>query len=99
MNVLTLIWRFGTVQLETKCLLLQTPVTIGYRFGDWQACWLRGWTRNRLSYLVMAVTDSPLKFAERLALAGPGNRFTKFLARQPLFYGAQDHPVLLLAMD
>ena len=53
MNVLT-----GSgqhVQLETKFLRLRTPVTIGSRFGDWEVTWLGGWTRDRLSYLVMAV--------------------------------------------
>ena len=42
--------------LETKFLRLRTPVTVGSRFGDWQVTWLGGWTRDRLSYLVMAVT-------------------------------------------
>ena len=41
--------------LETKFLRLPVPVTIGSRFGDWRVCWLGGWTRNRLSYLVMVV--------------------------------------------
>jgi len=43
------------MQLETKFLHLRTPVTIGSRFGDWEVTWLGGWTRDRLSYLVMAV--------------------------------------------
>ena len=30
-------------------------VTIGSRFGDWQVTWLGGWTRDRLSYIVMVV--------------------------------------------
>ena len=41
--------------LETKFLRLRTPVTIGSRFDDWEVCWLGGWTRDRLSYLVMVV--------------------------------------------
>jgi len=41
--------------LETKFLRLPAPVAIGSRFGDWRVCWLGGWTRNRLSYLVMLV--------------------------------------------
>jgi hypothetical protein len=45
----------GTMRLETKYLRLRTSVTIGSRFGDWNVCWLGGWTRHRLSYLVMAV--------------------------------------------
>jgi hypothetical protein len=43
------------MRLETKFLRLKTPVTLGSRFGDWRVCWLGGWTRHRLSYLVMVV--------------------------------------------
>jgi hypothetical protein len=43
------------MQLETKFLRLRTPVTIGSRFGDWEVTWLGGWTRDRLSFLVMTV--------------------------------------------
>ena len=43
------------MQLETKFLRLRTPVTIGSRFGDWKVCWLGGWTRDQLSYIVMVV--------------------------------------------
>jgi hypothetical protein len=45
----------GFMQLETKFLRLRTPVTIGSRFDDWQVCWLGGWGRDHLYYLVMAV--------------------------------------------
>jgi hypothetical protein len=31
------------------------PVTIGSRSGEWRVCWLGGWTKHRLSYLVMVV--------------------------------------------
>ena len=43
------------MQLETKFLRLKIPVTIGSRFGEWEVSWLGGWTRHRLSYLVMVV--------------------------------------------
>jgi len=43
------------MQLETKFLRLRTPVTIGSHFGEWRVCWLGGWIRDRLSYLVMVV--------------------------------------------
>ena len=43
------------MRLETKFLRLKSPVTIGSRFSDWEVCWLGGWTRDRLSYLVMVV--------------------------------------------
>jgi hypothetical protein len=41
--------------VESKFLRLRTPVTIGSRFDDWEVTWLGGWTRDRLSYLVMVV--------------------------------------------
>jgi len=42
-----------TMRLETKYLRLRGPVTLGSRFGEWRVCWLGGWTRDRLAYLVM----------------------------------------------
>ena len=44
-----------SMPLETKFLRLRLPVTIGSRFGDWEVCWLGGWTRHRIRYLVMVV--------------------------------------------
>jgi hypothetical protein len=32
---------------------------LGSRFGDWQVCWLGGWTKHRLCYLVMVVRAVP----------------------------------------
>ena len=43
------------MRLETKYLRLRTPVTIGSQFDDWEVCWLGGWTKHRLFYLVMVV--------------------------------------------
>ena len=43
------------MHLETKYLRLPTPVTLCSRFYDWQVCWLGGWGRDRLFYLVMVV--------------------------------------------
>jgi hypothetical protein len=47
------------MELETKFLRLRTPVTIGSRFGDWKVTWLGGWTRHRLTYLVMVARTGP----------------------------------------
>jgi len=62
MNVLTR--TVSTMQLQTKLLRLRTPVSIGSRFGDWKVTWLGGWTRCRLSYLVMVV-ESPMTNLKR----------------------------------
>jgi hypothetical protein len=40
---------------SSKAAGLRLPVTIGSRFGEWRVCRLGGWTRHRLSYLVMLV--------------------------------------------
>jgi hypothetical protein len=44
-----------SMQMETKFLRLQTPVELGSLFGDWEVCWLGGWSKHRLYYLVMLV--------------------------------------------
>ena len=41
--------------METKYLRLRTPVEVGSWFDDWQVCWLGGWGKLRLYYLVMLV--------------------------------------------
>jgi hypothetical protein len=43
------------MQMETKFLRLRTPVELGSWFGEWRVCWLGGWSRQRLYYLVMLV--------------------------------------------
>src|SRR5579864_9700567 len=45
----------GSMRLDTKFLHLRDSVEFGTRFGDWQVCWLGGWARFRLYYLVMLV--------------------------------------------
>jgi|HubBroStandDraft_1064217.scaffolds.fasta_scaffold2033786_1 hypothetical protein len=42
-----------TMHIETKFLRLKMPVALGSYFGDWRVTWLGGWTRGKLSYLVM----------------------------------------------
>jgi hypothetical protein len=41
------------MRVETKFLRLKTPVTVGSRFGEWRVCWLGGWPRHQLSFIVM----------------------------------------------
>jgi len=60
MNVWTAPWS-TVMQLKTTYLRLGTAVTLGSRFGDWRVCWLGGWSRHRLFYLVMLVRVEPLR--------------------------------------
>jgi hypothetical protein len=47
------------MQLDTKFLRLRTAVTLGSRFGDWQVCWVGGWNKHRIGFMVMLVRVSP----------------------------------------
>jgi hypothetical protein len=46
------------MEFETKFMRLWTPVTLGSRFGDWQVCWLGGWTKHRFGF-VRIMPESP----------------------------------------
>ena len=60
------------MHLETRYLRLRTPVTLGSRFGNWKVCWLGGWTRHRLAYVVMVVRTIEPTQEDRPTLGGRG---------------------------
>jgi hypothetical protein len=41
------------MQLETKFLRLLKPVKLGEQIDGWRVCWLGGWAKNRMFYMVM----------------------------------------------
>jgi hypothetical protein len=53
------------MRMETKFLRLRTPVELGSLFDDWRVCWLGGWSKHRLYYLVMLVRDRGLRTPRR----------------------------------
>ena len=55
MNVWTKGVAGNSMQIESKYLCLRGPVTLGSRFDDWRVCWLGGWAKHRMFYLVMLV--------------------------------------------
>ena len=52
----------NNMKMETKFLRLRTPVELCSRFGDWSVCWLGGWQKHRMYYLVMLVKLEPRDF-------------------------------------
>ena len=40
-------------EVETKFLRLRKPAALGDRFDGWRVCWLGGWDRGRVFYVVM----------------------------------------------
>ena len=57
----------GNMNRETKFLHLKTPAILGERTNGWRVCWLGGWDRGRLFYLMMG--ERPLRSSGRKALA------------------------------
>ena len=43
------------MQLETKFLRLSKPAELGEEMDGWRVCWLGGWGKGRLFYMVMVV--------------------------------------------
>jgi hypothetical protein len=43
------------MSLETKYLRLQQPVPMGHHIDGWRVCWLGGWDKQRLFFVVMLV--------------------------------------------
>lgn len=66
------------MQMETKFLRLRMPVELGSRFDDWQVCWLGGWSKHRLYFLVMLVKVPLRGTLPRLRRSDIGNTVRKF---------------------
>ena len=47
--------RTDGVSLETKYLHLRQPVPLGHPMHGWRVCWLGGWDKQRVFFVVMLV--------------------------------------------
>ena len=43
------------MEVETKFLRLRQPVEWGHNIDGWRVCWLGGWDRGRVFYVVMVM--------------------------------------------
>ncbi len=41
------------MQIETKFVRLRMTVPVGTKIDGWRVCWLGGWDRSKLFYVVM----------------------------------------------
>jgi hypothetical protein len=41
-------------QVETKFVRLRQPATLGDRIDGWRVCWVGGWDRGKVFFVVMA---------------------------------------------
>jgi hypothetical protein len=51
--------RYSRGALETKYLHLRQPVSLGHRVDDWRVCWLGGWDKQHVFFVVMLVRVRP----------------------------------------
>jgi hypothetical protein len=47
------------VHIETKYLRLSSPVSVGDYLEGWRVCWLGGWDKSRVLYVVMVEKLKP----------------------------------------
>ena len=49
------------MRVETRYLRLSAPVALGDRIDGWRVCWLGGWDRGKVVFVVMVerVTRAP----------------------------------------
>jgi hypothetical protein len=46
---------WNAMEVETKFLRLRQPVEWGHNIDGWRVCWLGGWDKGRVFYVVMAM--------------------------------------------
>ena len=59
----------NTIHIQTKFLQLREPVLLGDCIDDWRVCWLGGWDRFRVFFVVMVekkVSTQPADTVESL---------------------------------
>ena len=65
-----------TVPIETKLLRLRQPVPWGHNIDGWSVCWLGGWDKCRMFFIVM-VMKTPTRTKKKARLGA----MTGFAAR------------------
>jgi hypothetical protein len=45
--------------VQTKFLRLPHPVSLGHRIDGWRVCWVGGWDRGRVLFIVMVEAPPP----------------------------------------
>jgi hypothetical protein len=60
------------MQVQTKFLRLFREVTIGDHFDSWRVCWIGGWDKCRVPFVVMVErpkASGPMRSARRASQA------------------------------
>ncbi len=49
------------MHIETKFLRLKPPPSLGDHIDGWRVCWLGGWDRGHIFFVVMVERKQPLR--------------------------------------
>jgi hypothetical protein len=52
------------MEVETKFLRLFKPVAIGDRIDEWRVCWIGGWDKCRVLFVVMVERKRPINLSK-----------------------------------
>jgi hypothetical protein len=63
------------MQIQTKFLWLPKGAAIGDRIGGWRVCWVGGWDRCRVFFVVMVMRSA--SSSSRLSMRPRGSRSRK----------------------
>jgi hypothetical protein len=69
------------MQVATKFLRLTKPVALGDRIDGWRVCWIGGWDRCRVLFVVMLEKQEPRVPKRRFV---PGCSFGEFGTRRKI---------------
>ena len=53
-----------SMQIQTKFLRLRRPAALGDRIDGWRVCWLGGWDRCRVFYVVMVEKEHDVELPD-----------------------------------
>jgi hypothetical protein len=54
------VWTRVAMHVQTKFLRLCEPVSLGDRIDNWRVCWLGGWDKCRVFFIVMVEREREL---------------------------------------
>ena len=59
------------MEVETKFLRLFRPIALGERIDGWRVCWVGGWDKCRVLFVVMVEKRKPTPGSDPAVLTSP----------------------------
>src|SRR6266481_5415875 len=68
-------WTQVAMHIQTKFLRLCKPASLGDRIDDWRICWLGGWDKCRVFFIVMVEREYEQPVTPSNARAAPSESY------------------------